>query len=473
MRPWSQVAILDIDPGQPEFGPPGVISLNIISAPNLSPSFCHPTLDPARSQPRAHAIASVTPALDPTHFVESVLDLFSHYKQNPALFKHPLIINTPGWIQGTGLDILCELVKGIKPAEVIYMSQDGPEETVDSLRTVCADGSSTGGHIPFHTLPSQQSSDSAARTSLHLRTMQAMSYFHLKWASLAPPSQHHVWNPVSLSEIRPWRVRYRGPNRGFVGVLCYDYQPAPDLLSETINGMFLALVRVDSETAFRDLIQVNSSTKVTDIDTDASAEQKEKAATLKGIMFTKREGIPMIQNPQGRTLDPRHSRCLGLVLVRGIDSDRGELQLLTPMSKDVLRSGDDKHQKSEGENLVLVAGKFDTPSWAYAEDLHKRAFVSLPGGTGKSGSVPTFTAEEDADAAEEMGVEEDEEEKSEGDEETENIVSEDESEQISQGVKRGRVEYAEMPWVEKLHGSQKRSVGSTVWRVRRDLGRSS
>ena len=29
-----------------------------------------------------------------------------------------------------------------------------------------------------------------------------------------------------------------------------------------------------------------------------------------------------------------------------------------------------------------------------------------------------------------------------------------------------------MPWVEKLEGSEGRGVGARVWRVRRDLGRS-
>ncbi|KAK4031211.1 hypothetical protein C8A01DRAFT_42310, partial [Parachaetomium inaequale] len=30
----------------------------------------------------------------------------------------------------------------------------------------------------------------------------------------------------------------------------------------------------------------------------------------------------------------------------------------------------------------------------------------------------------------------------------------------------------EVPWVEMLHGSQRRAAGSKVWRVRRDLGRN-
>jgi polynucleotide 5'-hydroxyl-kinase GRC3/NOL9 len=50
-------------------------------------------------------------------------------------------------------------------------------------------------------------------------------------------------------------------------------------------------------------------------------------------------------------------------------------------------------------------------------------------------------------------------------------VGEEECEGEGKGAEDGgRV--VEVPWVEMLHGSQKRAVGSKVWRVRRDLGRN-
>ncbi|KAK3321592.1 hypothetical protein B0H66DRAFT_552134 [Apodospora peruviana] len=456
-RPWSSVVVLDLDPGQPEYGPPGVISVNKISVPVLSLPFCHPAaIGPTHTQLRAHAIASVSPALDPDHFVECALDLFSHYKGS-AHSRSPLIINTPGWIQGTGLDILSELVKTIAPTEVVYMSQDGPEETVNSLKAACAPA-----QIPFHTLPSQ-TSENGPRTSLHLRMLQTMSYFHLNLSSPpanTPPPEQLTWNPTPLTEMRPWRVRYRGPSRGFVGVLCYDHQPAPDLLGEAMNGMILALVKVESNAAFRDLLHASRSAEKMKTADSPSSDDNEK-----GINWTS-EGIPLIQNAQGRTLDPRHSRALGLVLVRGIDTKQGELQLLTPLPvADVIAAEDGK----EGSGLVLVAGKFDTPSWAYAEDLYWRTSSSSSGSRGGSAAAvePSSSAEEDGSDEGEgmMGVETSSE-------------SDDSDEADEDGEKLKRQEGAKqsvaesLPWVEMLHGSQKRSVGSRVWRVRRDLGRS-
>ncbi|KAL2176654.1 uncharacterized protein P884DRAFT_202622 [Thermothelomyces heterothallicus CBS 202.75] len=377
-RPWTNVAVLDIDPGQPEYSPPGVISLVRIATPNLSPAFCHPTLTPSGGQLRAHAIASVTPALDPAHFIECVLDLFAQYQRGPDA-NSPLLINTPGWIQGTGLDILTELITSVRPTEVIYMSQDGPEETVNSLRAACA---TTTPSTPFITLPSQ-SSELSSRTPLHFRTMQTMSYFHLKRQPSIQEQQspqvqpYPTWDSTPITDLRPWRVRYAGKNRGILGILCYDHQPAPSLLAEAINGTVLALVGLE---------QQQQEEEEDDDDDDDNDD----------------DPLPLIPNPHSRTLSPRHSRLLGLVLLRGVDTARKELQLLTPLDvEDVLagsgRAGAARWPRGEAD-LVLVAGRFDTPTWAYGEWL--------------------------------------------------------------------------VPWVEALHGSQKRAVGSKVWRVRRDLGRN-
>ncbi|KAK4166551.1 hypothetical protein QBC43DRAFT_256997 [Cladorrhinum sp. PSN259] len=362
-NPWSPVLLLDVDPGQPEHSPPGVISLIKLSQPNLSPPFCHPY---SQSTIRSHAIAAVSPALDPEHFIECVLDLFSHYTQQFA--SHPLIINTPGWIQGTGLDILISLIQSLCPTEVIYTSQDGPEDTVSTLQSTVSPQS------VFSTIPSSpqsissetsSSSNPSSRTALSLRTMSTMSYFHLLSST--------EWDPTPLPSLPPLRVSYAPSRKGFLGVLCYDHQPSPLLLSEAINGTILALVRISnpSSSAFR----------------HQEKQQEEE------IIIAGEAKIPLINNPLGLTLDPAHSNLLSLVLVRGVDSQRGELQLLGP------RGLSDKVKGIKGEEMVLVAGRFDTPLWKEGEE--------------------------------------------------------------------------EVPWVQVLRGSEKRSVGSKVWRVRRDLGRSN
>jgi polynucleotide 5'-hydroxyl-kinase GRC3/NOL9 len=498
-NPWSSVMVLDIDPGQPEYSPPGVISLTRLTTPNLSPSFCHPTLAPAEGQLRAHAIASVTPAQDPAHFIECVLDLFRHYQRSPDA-KSPLVINTPGWIQGTGLDILIELITSLRPTEVIYTSQDGPEETVSSLQSACT---STSPPITFSTLPSQPTEPSSARTSLHFRTMQTMSYFHLNQPNQQP---YPTWDPTPLTDLRPWRVRYTGKDRGFLGILCYDHQPAPELLAEAVNGTILALVKLeDREAALRGLrppgffprsqTDVNTamdtdmdttnplpdtninSTSLTAMDTASDddndnahqtrhnphqghhQQQHERPQSKHQQRNTKHEEtdipLPLIPNPQGLTLSPSHSHLLGLVLVRGIDQVHSELQLLTPLSQQDVEG-------LSGEDLVLVAGRFDTPSWAYSENLFHARSQRKGAGSSEVG-VGAFSAGGDRDGGEGEGFGvEDGSEDEDDDEDDEGEV---------EGGPEAQGRRTEVPWVEMLHGSQKRAAGSKVWRVRRDLGR--
>lgn len=420
-KSWKNVPVLDIDPGQPEYGPPGVISLVTVSKPNLAPSFCHPVPESGYNTVRSHAIAAVTPGLDAERYIECVSDLFTTYAQAKSHASLPMVINTPGWVQGTGLDILTTLIKSTNVTEVVYMSQEGPEETVDELKRACLRKK-----VTFTTLPSQ-TSEFTSRTALHYRTMQTMSYFHTQSSSM--DVEQPFWDSTPLTEAPPWRVRYKGEARGILGVICYDYQPPPSLLAESINGMTVALVEVDGIKPFN-VFSERGTSKIRDIIYDDFE---------RGHLRWTPEGIPYISNPTGRPLWPRGCRSIGLALIRGIDVQKGEFQLITPVAADILRKYSTQHG---GRKLVMVAGKFDTPSWAYTEDFYRRAYESGQ----QTANQDVVVADEDTD-----------DDASEGDHEDD--------------IRRDNREYTEVPWVEMLQGDQKRSVGSRVWRVRRDLGK--
>jgi polynucleotide 5'-hydroxyl-kinase GRC3/NOL9 len=249
-------------------------------------------------------------------------------------------------------------------------------------------------------------------------------------------------------------VRYSGPEnkRGFLGLLCYDHQPAPELLAEAINGTVLALVKLESRAALRDLLlPLPSSSQSHNPQPPTTSAGEEDDAIVAPTSSSKvnvraaaghTHPLPLIPNPLGRTLDPRHSRLLGLVLVRGVDVARGELQLVTPLPAEHIAT-------VPGQELVLVAGRFDTPTWAYAEDLYSRRAAAKGQRKGVSGSG---------------GDDDDEDEDEDGD-------GDGDEDEEGEGGKVVQERWSEVPWVEMLHGSQKKAVGSKVWRVRRDLGR--
>lgn len=436
-RTWPGVAVLDIDPGQPEFSPPGTISLVTLDEPNLSPPFCHPTLR-SKHVVRSHAVASISPASNLGHYKSCVLDLFSRYKASHA--KSPLIINTPGWVQGSGLGLLQDLISAICPAEVLYMSEDGPEDTVEGLRSACK---SAAAAAALTTLPSQ-SGEYTSRTALHLRHMQTMSYFHAVDDNNDNDAENKKnknktagsyagtrWDPAPLASTPPWLLRYSGADSALLGVMCYGYQPEPELLAEAIDGTVLAIVEIEDHKAFASATAANNNNnnnRIPPPPQDLASPTPQQIPYLRGAA----------------PLDPTYSRCLGLALVRGVDAARN-LLALSPgpllLPADALfataEGGSEKKKKTTttttttattttSRTIVLVAGKLDPPTWAYTEDHYSRAY--------RRGGGDDDDDDDDDDYDNTPG---------------------------------------DIPWAEKLHGGQKRAVGSRVWRVRRDLGRNN
>ncbi|KAI0381445.1 hypothetical protein F5Y04DRAFT_82032 [Hypomontagnella monticulosa] len=432
-RAHRGVVVLDFDPGQPEYCIAGQISLVFLSEPVFGPSFCHPLSEPERRIVRSHALASISPASDPELYLEAAMDLMTHYQN--TLGSYPLIINTPGWIQGTGLDLLTSLIDNLRPTEVVYMSESGPAEVVETLRESCKVTS-------FSTLPSQ-ASQSTSRTAAHLRSMQTMSYFHAEPRGVSASRNLVHWNPKPLTTIPPWQVNYKGSNRGIFGVMCYDYQAPLDLLADAINGTVLAVVAVESTKALRYTVEnavfpSDGTANLMDVDVNDNEPQESTLSPFSrlesDIITTTPEGILFIDTTNGATLDPKYSHSLGLALVRGIDVENGVIQLLTPLSAEEI-----EEVTSKGGEIVLVSGKFDPPSWAYTEDSYYRSHSEVDDGTDLDEPMED-DAEDDSDA--------------------------------EIGDMAGPAHVTPVPWIEILHGNQKRGAGSKVWRVRRDLGRA-
>ncbi|KAI1210236.1 uncharacterized protein F4807DRAFT_424345 [Annulohypoxylon truncatum] len=427
------VAVLDLDPGQPEYCVAGQVALVLLAEPVLGPSFCRPLPGSETRIIRSHALASITPASDPELYLEAAIDLVTHYRN--VLGRYPLVINTPGWIQGTGLDLLTSLITNLRPSEVIYMSEYGPGEVVEALQESCKVSG-------FSTLPSH-ASQLTSRTAAHFRSMQTMAYFHTEPGN-AGIADHILWNPKPLTTLAPWQVNYKSLNRGIFGIICYDYQAPLDLLADAINGTILAVVGVENVKAFRHTAEhasLSDDTTADMMEIDGNGAQQKPMSSfsdlLKKIIMTTPEGIPFIDTADGTTLDPRFSHSLGLALVRGIDVENGILQLLTPVSSESI-----EEVTSKGGEIVLVSGKFDTPSWAYTEELYYKAHRKVDDATGMDG--PMHTAEDDADDTSD-----------------------------AENGDFGVTDTTPVPWIEMLHGSQKRGAGSKVWRVRRDLGRGN
>ncbi|KAG4437001.1 hypothetical protein IFR05_007505 [Cadophora sp. M221] len=446
------IALLDLDPGQPEYSPPGQLALVHVQEHNFGTSFSHPVPCGKSKIIRAHSITSISPSSDPGLYMTCALDLFSHYRaMGSAVRDCPLIINTPGWVFGTGLEILVDLISRVKPTEVIYMSQDGPPEVVGTLREATM-------LTALLTLPSQIS-EYTTRTAAHLRTMQAMSYFHLNTGS----SETMSWSGKPLTSVPPWEVRYSGENSGILGVMCYGEQPPPELLAETINGSLVAVVVIDDISAIaghggdqEEEGYVGSPTQDDNFDAEIRVldhSHEPQRIEEPGILPTPAENIPYFNPTNATTLDPRYSHSIGFALVRGIDVSRRRIQLLTPILSSVI-----EEVNESGKKIVLVSGKLDTPGWAYTEELNMKISQDK---LAEKLVVGSASIEEDEDVDLE-------------DEEIGDVdvgAAEGGDGKDLEGQRNAGDGFQDAPWVERLDGSKGRGVGSRVWRVRRDLGR--
>jgi polynucleotide 5'-hydroxyl-kinase GRC3/NOL9 len=205
----ENVVYLDVDPGQPEFSPPGIISLNFLSTPILGPPFSHADLTTAL---KAHHIGYVSPREDPGHYINCIADLLSYYYSTfPTL---PLIINSAGWTKGLGLELLQEILTYAQPSEIVFLGSSTPPEVIPTSATTT-----------LHELPAAPVTPAQPRyTPADLRTLQTMSYFH---------GQTTDWDcSSSLTGFAPWVVPYRNP----AGVVAIHISVAAAAESTQVNS---------------------------------------------------------------------------------------------------------------------------------------------------------------------------------------------------------------------------------------------
>jgi len=374
----NYVAFLDLDPGQPEYSPPGEISLHMIKAYNFGPPFVHPSSQSSNECVSAHHFGYISPKEDPYHYHRCAIDLFSHYKSmsanNPLC---PLIVNSSGWIQGSGLELLDNFVRDLDLTDVIYMSTTGPKEVVNVLCEATAMA-----NVHLHELTSH-ASEVATRTAADMRMMQTLSYFHLD----EPDGDNLRWNPAPIASLPPVVVRYAGEKPDIFATMILGDEQSPDFLETILDGSIVGVVVIDEDLALAldgNKVVHNIASLEVDPDVDDgtsrgntisdprdSTQSKDtvqhEPEKLPPTLLRNANGIPYLTSQHHTTppLPPSHSHSLGQALIRAIDTATKTFHLSTPIPSPIIQN-----ILSEGrQKIVLVRGKLDTPTWAYAEQF--------------------------------------------------------------------------------------------------------
>lgn len=244
--------------------------------------------------------------------------------------------------------MLLELVNRMRPTDIVVL------HPMDSA--VIADLSASAPNAAVVTLDARAKGAVQSRTSAEMRAMQAMSYFHSSSAS-----ETVDWDARPLTEMQSWRVKYSGSDAGIAAIVSYGEVIDPRFLGAVIDGMVVAVVVVESEDSFGLTPAASASEEESDDEAESSWE-KRVGRTPESLPYLLPASAGIVP-----PLDPHFSRCIGLALIRGVDAQNQELQLLTPIPAAEVREVTDPQK---GAKIVLVRGKFDSPDWAFLEDVH-------------------------------------------------------------------------------------------------------
>ena len=411
------VAFLDLDPGQPEFSPPGDLSLIHLRSCYFGPPFTHPLIAAGSGNRlvRAHHVGVLSPKEETEHYVTCAADLLKTYQELLVRYPScPLVANCAGWVQGAGLVALLDLIETRCFSDIVYTSTHGPQEVVESLAKAA---DKVGSSVHFLT---SQDSGIATRTSADLRTMQMISYFHLGKSEAG----NLRWVSTPVTQQVPLVVHWSGDKQALLAVVALeDFDP--ETLFAMLNGSVVGLVAIEHDEALlgctasegeRQSIQQNDDENMEDMeqdsetalpqpnsfttarvdctsDSDSDKESTPSSSALKGnrppsvynrvphrtepsnrhfvhpCVSRNSEDIPYITSEGGRKrLDPSRSHSLGQALVRGIDLRARCFHLVTPIPSATLQRLQDQRRK-----IVMVRGKLDTPKWASKEEYEKGA----------------------------------------------------------------------------------------------------
>ena len=359
--PEKSVALLDIDPGQPEFSLPGQLSLTLLQSFNFGPPFTHPVIveDAGNRMIRLQCYGSLSPKDDPPHYLDCVLDLYEAYRS--LLTKHhdlTLVINTPGWIQGGGLDLIIYLIQALHVSDVVYPynRDSGVEDIASTIDNLCSQISAK-----FHPLTAPSSSI-ATRTAAELRIMQTLSYLHLE----KPEAGNLHWNSRPVQETTPLVLHYAGPKQALLAVMILGDAQDPNLYDSILTGSLVDIVLIDSLAAIPTLANE-------DEDEDHAAGTPPTSHPI--ILRSPTSDIPYIApHPTNtrsvRPFNPKHTQSLAQALIHSIDTRSKQIHLLIPPHL-ILPKLAQLDSDSLKDRIVLVRGRGQAPTWAFEEPLHQ------------------------------------------------------------------------------------------------------
>ncbi|BFZ56306.1 Polynucleotide 5'-hydroxyl-kinase grc3 [Savitreella phatthalungensis] len=245
--------LVDLDPGQSDLAPPGVLAACPIKTTRYARSALSDPMPDNDAPTLQQWYGSTTPKDDTTAYLdkcEALVELVLEQLRRPtsqAGHRRPIIIvNTPGWITGSGLDLLVQLSLILSATGSLELVKMTEVDILDRFYVGRADDISQDEIKVWDLAPDRPA---AARptdvTAAILRQICMIEYFHRSSANAAPLIEQPEWQ-VLLDATCVQNAQRTGAFN-VCGFDIGDTELAPADLLSAVNGTICAMVLTYSE----------------------------------------------------------------------------------------------------------------------------------------------------------------------------------------------------------------------------------
>ncbi|KAH3668345.1 hypothetical protein OGAPHI_002099 [Ogataea philodendri] len=310
--------LLDIDPGQPEYSLPDSISLTSHENPIHGVYFPFTR----KTTTEARFIGFNSPQRQPLQYISQLKQLAEQVNMDSDL----LLINSPGWIKGFGIEILKELTATVNPTHLVYLShgRDDDNELLNSLKYE---------KLVFVPAFTSRGYDIVRYSPTQIRNFRFLSYFHYNY-------QEKRFDFEPLLAKSPYKVSYIDTGKrdkilsfsGLTGVFFLD--------SANINQ--------------QDLIECLETQIVAifELEYDEFQNYYDEMSARGQI-----DSLEPYPNLFRGSLDPATAIFRGLALIHSIDTENKFINLYTPIKISNLVAS----LAANETKLILAKGRSEMP----------------------------------------------------------------------------------------------------------------
>ncbi|XP_066588912.1 polynucleotide 5'-hydroxyl-kinase NOL9 [Prorops nasuta] len=308
--PATNVVLVDLDPGQTECTPAGCISFNVIKEPLLGPNFTH-LITPYYQL----FVGDVNISNCAIRYLECIKMLMDKLASCPTLSKLPVIINTIGFCQGIGWDIVIFVIKLFQPSLVVQIISQKKKNNFDEFLT--------------KEVINVQTREGHKLCQADINWSKPCNY---EFQTIESYAEYHVENATEMWNMEPYQKR----ELMMVAYLSKIVKNNKNILGEkffsnSINAVVPYVIPFSSLyiCLSRSLVPISRVFSVLNGNIVALCGVDEN--TLPPIKDSdSRNPVILIRQPLGT--------CYGFGIVRGVDMEKAELYIITALSKSVMQS---------------------------------------------------------------------------------------------------------------------------------------